>query len=593
MSRTAWLCALVSMSGCASPAIVATKGGPDGGGGGLEPGADAFVVKLPPATDALIPDATSCSRSVSLKAVSIARPVAFDVVIVADNSDSLSWSRDSLSAGLRNLLARVKGHEARFFVLTSTQYGASSAAAINTITGSDLVSWKDSVTGMPYANPMTEYVQTCLDGKGAPGPCPGGPGKGLEGFWSVKGTWQFRTPSPVAAITPGISDVEFSAQQKKVADAVLALGGGGAQQEQPLCTLNRYLTQATLPKHVVFVVLSDEDDTSAPDACLAGYEAKVFPSGTSLEECTSGKCDQYLYTMDRSNPGERLGFSCVPVDDKGMAHPEKAVEKSAVINSSSMCKVGTMVPCSAAELSRAGSECGGGHRVDNCQRQCFAGASATICNLTRETNVPDLCTQPFDAGGRHFDNFAQYCLQFGSGWGPCMVRGYKLGSRVIMGFEEKITPVVGGSTTADLIRSFKGNADRLFGKDAYSVESIVLDPAFSCPVRPGQSHAPNLRQLATSAQDVFPLCQDYAPALQRIESFAEFLIQTEFSLVLDAYEDVDSVLVTSKQGTQRTLPKGSYRYDRAAGVLRFNPGVLGPQDESLAVNVARYCEPVK
>src|SRR5688500_19957971 len=167
MPPKSWLCAVVLMSGCAAPAIVANNEAPDGGGRASEPGADAFVVKLPPRTDALIPDATSCSRSVSLKAVAISRPVAFDVVIVADNSDSLSWSRDSLSAGLRNLLARVKGHEARFFVLTSTQYGASSAAAINAITAGDLVSWKDSVTGLPYSNPMTEYVQTCLDGNGA------------------------------------------------------------------------------------------------------------------------------------------------------------------------------------------------------------------------------------------------------------------------------------------------------------------------------------------------------------------------------------------------------------------------------------------
>jgi hypothetical protein len=44
---------------------------------------------------------------------------------------------------------------------------------------------------------------------------------------------------------------------------------------------------------------------------------------------------------------------------------------------------------------------------------------------------------------------------------------------------------------------------------------------------------------------------------------------------------------------QRTVGKPMFRYDRAAKVLRFTPGVLGAQDESLAVNVARYCEVVK
>jgi hypothetical protein len=48
--------------------------------------------------------------------------------------------------------------------------------------------------------------------------------------------------------------------------------------------------------------------------------------------------------------------------------------------------------------------------------------------------------------------------------------------------------------------------------------------------------------------------------------------------------------VTSKQGVQRTVAAASYDYDRAAKLLRFGTGVLTAQDESLAVNVARYCE---
>jgi hypothetical protein len=144
-----------------------------------------------------------------------------------------------------------------------------------------------------------------------------------------------------------------------------------------------------------------------------------------------------------------------------------------------------------------------------------------------------------------------------------------------------------------MIRLFKSSADQKFGARNYSVESIIFDPAFSCPLKPGQSFGANLRTLASTPQDVFPLCQDYAPALQRIENFADYLVQTDFPLDLDAYEDVDSVVVTNRLGMQRTVQKPAYRYDRMAKVLRFNAGVLTAQDESLAVNVARYCEIVK
>jgi hypothetical protein len=159
-----------------------------------------------------------------------------------------------------------------------------------------------------------------------------------------------------------------------------------------------------------------------------------------------------------------------------------------------------------------------------------------------------------------------------------------------MGFVEFTTPLVLGSSTADMIASFNSSAARTFGAGNHSVEAIVLDPAFSCPVRPGQSYASNLRQLATSTNDVFPLCQDYAPALQRIESFGGALIRTDYPLDLDAYEAVDSVVVTDRAGKQRTLRPADYKYDRTAKILRFSPGALGAQDDALAVNVARYCE---
>jgi hypothetical protein len=91
---------------------------------------------------------------------------------------------------------------------------------------------------------------------------------------------------------------------------------------------------------------------------------------------------------------------------------------------------------------------------------------------------------------------------------------------------------------------------------------------------------------------VFPLCQDYAPAIERIASFADYLIQTTFPLDLDKYEDIDSVVVTTKQGSKRTVPPTSYSYDRTAKLLRFNTGALSAQDDSLEVNVAHYCQPI-
>jgi hypothetical protein len=602
MRWTAWLAIAWLGLGCAKTVVTSQNSHPDSGGSGkADAAADTtgqmfLLLDAQPGDVGPVEEDSACHRSVNLRGVSITRPVPFDVVIVADNSDSLSWSRDSLSAGLKNLLARVHGFEARFFVLTTTQYGASSQAAVSPITGKDLVSWRDSVSGAPYLNAVTTYNQECVDGNGAPTTCPKPPHT-INDSWKVKGTWQFQMPPPVAEISPAMDDAEIGVQQKRIADAVLALGGGGSQQEQPLCTLLRYIGQSTtaLPKHAVFVVLSDEDDTSPPDVCLASYEANQQTGLSSPKVACDSNCPEYVYMSNKPNEEERLEFTCVPVDDKGTAHPERATKKSLVSKIIADCAGAATGACTDAELTKAGVECGAGTVVQSCARTCAVSTGFRQCNLSRPDNKTDICTQPFDQGGVHYANLVDYCTRSTNspGWGTCDVMGLMPSNAdggTSASYSERMNPLVSVKSPGELIQTFKSNADRLIGKSNYSIEAIVLDPAFTCKLNPGQSYAPNLRTLASSASDVFPLCEDYAPAIERIATFAEYLIQTTYPLDLDAYEAIDSVMVTNKQGVQRTVTATSYSYDRAAKILRFGAGVLTAQDDSLAVNVARYCE---
>ena len=609
MHRTAWLVTAWTALGCSKAAVVgpnASDGGSDsrytGADVALQPSPDSgtFIpLKLDaPLGDAPVPDDGGCSRTVSLRGVTIARPVPFDVVIVADNSDSLSWSRDSLSSGLKNLLSRVHGHEARFFVLTTTQYGKSSQAAVSPLSGEALVGWKDPVSGSPYLNEVTTYAQTCVDGKGAPTTCPKLPNS-YDASWTLTGTWHFQMPAAVAAITADMDDAAIVAQQKRIADAILALGGGGSQQEQPVCTLLRYIGQgaATLPKHAVFVVLTDEDDTSPPEVCLGEYEAvQQLSATTTVTKCTSD-CSYYDYSMYKPTEEERIAFNCVPVDDKGTEHPEGATAKTLVTKSSAQCDAATTTACSDDELKRAGVDCGAGTVVKTCTHWCGVSAGSFGCTLQLTDDKIDLCTQPFDQGGVHYANMADYCTRtgsVGSGWQGCRKDGWRLipvdASSASLWESKK--PLVTAQSPAEMISTFKSRADDLIGKGNWSVEAIVLDPSFTCPLNPGQSYAKNLGTLASSARDVFPLCQDYAPAIERIASFADYLIQTTFPLDLDKYEDVDSVAVVNKQGAQRTVPASSYQYDRTAKLLRFSAGVLTAQDDSLSVDVARYCQSI-
>lgn len=583
--------------GCTKGTVVKSDKAPDAAGARqISDGPGQFVMPA----DARARDGQAgledlrCSRSVNLRGIAITRPVPFDVVIVADNSDSLSWSRDSLSSGLKNLLARVHGHEARFYILTTTQYGASSQAAVSPVNGKELVSWRDSVTNVAYANEVTTYHVDCTDGTGAARTCPKAPRKSGDA-WEVKGTWQFTMPPVIAAITPDMDDASIEREQKRIADAILGLGGGGSQQEQPLCTLLRYIKQDTksLPQHAVFVVLTDEDDTSPPSACLAGYEAyqHVTPyAGTAL--CDSD-CPDYVYTVRKPQYELHLDYICLPVDDKGTTFPERATQKTLFLEMNSRCAgdagASTGLDCNAAELSRAASNCGVGNQVQSCKHNCIVSKTDLECSLHRPDNKTDICTQSFSG----YANLASYCSRTGNaGWTNCTVQGIKPSSTdagTMSAYKEDVVPLVPAKSTADMIASFKTSADEAIGKGNYSVETIMLDPAFSCPVRSGQSYGTNLRALTSSSSDIFPLCEDYAPALARIADFADLLVQTNFPLELDDYETVDAVDVTNKQGEKRTVEASGYRYDAQAKQLVFSPGVLTAQDDTLVVNVAHEC----
>jgi hypothetical protein len=75
-------------------------------------------------------------------------------------------------------------------------------------------------------------------------------------------------------------------------------------------------------------------------------------------------------------------------------------------------------------------------------------------------------------------------------------------------------------TLAEMVPAFKARAEAVFGADSYFVETIQHDASFDCELGTGQDCGATLRTLASSAGDVFPLCHDYEPALERARSFA-------------------------------------------------------------------------
>lgn len=560
-----------------------------GGSGGTASGAGGALIAVGGAAGSTDADA-GCRRDVTAAAVALEGAQPFDLVIVADNSDSLGFSRDDLSAGLRDFLSNVKDRDVRVFLLTSTQYGASSAASQLPLVGGS-VDYADPGTGKPYANPMTSFSVTCTDANGNPAACP--TGKDYVPY-NATGTWQFDLPKPIAVISPGLSDADFAAQQKAVVDGILTLGGGGSPVEQPVCTLARYIGQAAavLPKNAVFLIISDEDDVSLPKECLSGFTANLRANGASSAlPCSSG-CDAYRYTVRQPNDWQSLHYHCAAFDDVGNQIANTTTESWLNQSTVPSCDGFTPRQCTDAESQQASPFCDSGKKLVDCRTECESGEAT--CSVDLPTNSVDACAQSFTKDGTQYASVADYCTKTAQGsWSGCASGGirYDTSQPSFSGGYSPI-PVAPGTSTGDIIQYFRSHADSAFGKDHYMVEGVVLEPSFSCKLGPGQSYAKNLSSLVGDQSKLFPLCEPYADALSGVWDFAKTLVQTKFSLSLKKDEHLTSVHVIGQNSADRVLSATDYTYDPATETVTVEASALLGTDRSLRFEITSDCRPI-
>jgi hypothetical protein len=561
-----------------------TSGGGGKGGAGKAGGGSGGHITV---TDAGA--GGDCEREVTLQAVVLGEPAPFDLIIVADHSDSLAWSRDELSSGLQNLLTNVQGRSVRVFLLTPTQYGASSQAANTAFSTTTIVAWQDAQTLEPYTNAVTEYVEKCNDPTGHPIVCPEPASDVLRDEY---GKWNFVMPEPVAVIEPDLTDAEFASEQAAVADAILALGGTGSPEEQPLCTLGRYVSQAAseLPENAVFVVITDEDDVSVPDDCLVSFDMSIHETTTSsgAEPC-SADCDAYRYGMTGDSYTKVYPYTCAAFSDTG--ERIAGSERGGWLNvpSTENCS-GLSGACSPEEEAEAGKWCDSGLTLVECTRECTPQSKR--CEVDVSDPSIDACTESFSYGGQTWANLAAYCATRGDGFRDCSGGGVNFVTSTSISGSQSHKNLMPGTDARAVAQYFTSGVASAFGPGQYLVEGIVFDPRFGCQLGTGQSYATNIIGAIGDPTHVFSLCDSYAPALDGVLDFAQALITTEFSLTLADDEHVTAIVVLRKDGSERTLLASEYTFDEASGRLSIQKSAIHGDDANLRVEVTSDCRPL-
>jgi hypothetical protein len=530
-----------------------------------------------------------CEREVTLQAVVLGEPAPFDLIIVADHSDSLAWSRDELSTGLQNLLTHVQGRSVRVFLLTPTQYGASSQAANTAFSTTTIVAWQDPQTLEPYTNAVTEYVETCNDPSGHRIACPEPASDVLRDEY---GKWSFVMPEPVAVIEPDMTDAEFASEQGAVRDAILALGGTGSPEEQPLCTLGRYVSQAAsvLPENAVFVVITDEDDVSVPDDCLVSFDMSIHETtqDTGTEPC-SADCDAYRYGMTGDSYLKIYPFTCAAFSDTG--ERIAGSERGGWLNvpAAENC-TGLSGACTAEEEAEAAKSCESGLTLVECTRECMIQAAR--CEVDVSDPSIDACNESFSYNGQTWANLAAYCATRGAGFRDCSGGGVNFLASTSISGSQTHTNLMPGTDASAVAGYFTSRVASAFGPGRYLIEGIVFDPRFGCQLGTGQSYATNLIGAIGDPTHVFSLCDSYAPALDGVLDFAQALITTEFLLTLADDEHVTAVVVLAKDGSERNLLASDYTFDEASGRLSIEKSAIHASDANLRVEVTSDCRPL-
>jgi hypothetical protein len=401
-------------------------------------------------------------------------------------------------------------------------------------------------------------------------------------------------PEPIALIRPDMTNAEFRAEQDAVAEAILAIGGTGSPNEQPLCTLARYVSQDPnlLPENATFLLISDEDDVEKPIDCLVGWngDVRVSRNESGTTQCSSG-CDAYRFRMTGDSYSKGYPITCAAFDDLGNPIAGSEQMQYATQGGLASCAGITPGPCSEAEKQSLAWVCESGKRITSCTVECAMSSNAT-CSVDLTTPNVNPCTSSFSYQGQTWNNLAAYCATRGTGWRDCGGGGVNIQYTESFNGSSSKRSLMPGETTADVARYVRTKADALFEPDAYMVEALLFEPEFSCTLGMGQSYATNLSAFVGDRSKIFPLCEPYAPVLDGVLDFAQALIQTRFSLDLKDDEDVTEVIIIDRDGAERTLSTGDFSYDRDTKVLTISRNAIRATDENLRVEITSDCRPV-
>ncbi len=343
------------------------------------PGEPTTDEVTPPRTRSvvLVPDASQIAPSVKL-------------VLVIDNSASMSEEQERMALGVRRMIASLRDRPAldvQVYLYTTSSYVGASAG--RTWTERHFTTWAD---GSVHADGFLPQDGTAFED-----------------------TYEWELAPPLHAAIPfrsSMSDADFAASLGALEAAVRSVGTHGSESESAFCTMAQTIVGGSENAFLVrgepaaFVLLTDSDDAGLTASCMQQAVLRREPQRLSTRIATDdpARADVATWTLDELAFASRHTYQVIDAETglpQTIAVSDEAAFDPASFGLPNACPA-TATTCPDALRAHVVARAGG-RPVLECTYAC-RGFEARRLEASTHDLTRDYCRSPYAIGPTTFAN---------------------------------------------------------------------------------------------------------------------------------------------------------------------------------------------
>lgn len=490
----------------------------------------------------------SVSKTVTIDPSFNSQNADLKVLLVVDDSYTMSQSQTRLSNAVDSLLGSLSNRNVEFKIVSTS--GIPDNEIDYVISPRYLNEGGTEVQASQISNLSTYFVEKKVT-----------PSVGVrhQAFKALK----------------GMNTSQFNALKTQIKNSILAVGTNGSDTEEGFCAAARQLFDTSANRFfkagdkAAIIFLTDENDSSVFSKCLSRYKERV----------SNKPVVYYNYQQQRA----QLTLEYQAVHD-GLTTWVPTVW-GVPLSGDRTISIGTT--CSSADMTAAVQKINSmGYNVRNVSQCIYDAVAATYfgADLGDDGSIPskNLCSSPVVAYGQNFPNFYSYINSenLSAAAGSC-TKETKPANAIVMTTDKDyvIKSDVAASNAEDLKAALINKTSELFGT-GFIVASIIRKNNESCALQTGQSYGTKYEQLTSQLGEngtVETMCaSNFTNVLTKVSQFIANVANNSY--VVPDFKEEDQITGLAVKRNGATLKLTNAQYEAVHGTITLTNFPLQPGD---------------